>query len=223
MIEIPQVEPFGDSAFLIQFDQANLEDANSDAIRLHTWLNGHRINGILESIPGFASLLITYDAFILGADEVEGWIKNLALSCPDQKHDLGRLVEVPVIYGGSAGPDLLSVANLHNLTPEEVIQLHCQGEYRVAMMGFTPGFVYLSGLDPKLTTPRLPTPRTSVPAGSVGIAGTQTGIYSIDSPGGWQLIGRTKIKLFEPSLESPFYFRLGDRIKFIATESTLSI
>jgi KipI family sensor histidine kinase inhibitor len=126
----------------------------------------------------------------------------------------GKIVTIPVHYGGSCGPDLQEVAEYHGLTPAEVIALHSAVTYRVYMIGFSPGFPFLGGLDPRLHTPRKKSPREKVPAGSVGIADQQTGIYSLDSPGGWRLIGRTPLKLFDLSREEPLLLGAGDQVLF---------
>lgn len=125
-----------------------------------------------------------------------------------------RTVSIPVCYGGEYGPDLEYVARHHNLTPEEVISIHSEGEYLAYMIGFAPGFPFLGGLSEKIATPRRPSPRTSIPAGSVGIAGMQTGVYPISTPGGWQLIGQTPIKLFLPEQNPPSLLQAGDIVKF---------
>lgn len=211
----PTIHPLGDSAFLVQFDFSVIPIANQQALQCHAWLTAHRPAGILESIPAYTTLLLTYNPLLLSALEVENWLNETIKDVPTQLPVSSRLIEVPIVYGGEAGPDLIALAEAHHLSPEDVIQRHLQADYLVAMMGFAPGFVYLSGLDQSLATPRLATPRTLVPAGSVGIAGEQTGIYSIESPGGWQLIGRTSLKLFDPQSETPFLFEPGDQIKFV--------
>jgi inhibitor of KinA len=127
---------------------------------------------------------------------------------------VAKVIEIPVCYGGEYGPDLTELAAQHQLGIEEVITLHSREVYDVTMIGFTPGFAYLSGLDERLFTPRKKQPRKSVPAGSVGIADQQTGIYSIESPGGWQLIGRTPVKLFDPERTDPFLLKPGNRLRF---------
>lgn len=127
----------------------------------------------------------------------------------------GRVVEIPVLYGGEEGPDLSHVATFHGLTENEVVQYHTRAEYKVQMIGFVPSFPYLEGLHPAIHTPRKKTPRLSIPAGSVGIGGTQTGIYPFESPGGWQIIGKTDIQLFRPDQPSPSLLQVGDTVKFV--------
>ena len=150
---------------------------------------------MVETVPAFASLLITYDPLVTEYDTIADAVKKLAdADGADAAAGEGRLVTIPVCYGGDFGPDLPFVAQHAGLTEEEVIALHAGREYQIYMLGFLPGFPYLGGLDERLFTPRLGTPRTAIPAGAVGIGGEQTGIYPIASPGGWQLIGRTPLK-----------------------------
>jgi KipI family sensor histidine kinase inhibitor len=125
------------------------------------------------------------------------------------------VIEIPTLYGGDSGPDLDYVASHNGLTPEEVVQIHASGTYRIYMLGFTPGFPYLGGMDERIATPRLETPRTKISGGSVGIAGAQTGIYPIDSPGGWQIIGRTPLALYDPQREEPILLQAGESIRFV--------
>ena len=155
-----------------------------------------------------------YDPLVTEYDAVAAAVQNLA-QAPDSDTAAGegRLVEIPVCYGGTFGPDLPFVAEHAGLTEKEVIELHAGREYRIYMLGFLPGFPYLGGLDERLFTPRLAAPRTAIPAGSVGIGGEQTGVYPIASPGGWQLIGRTPLKLFDPSA-GRLPYAAGDRIRF---------
>jgi KipI family sensor histidine kinase inhibitor len=170
--------------------------------------------GVTEVIPTYRSLLIVYDPSITHPAELQKTLKTLEARLDDIKIPPPDTVEIPVCYGGEFGPDIEYVAQTHNLTLEEVIELHCRPEYLIYMVGFTPGFPFLGGLSEKLHTPRLETPRTFVPEGSVGIANNQTGIYPVASPGGWRLIGRTPVKLFAPGRRNPFLYQAGDRIKF---------
>ena len=174
--------------------------------------------GVVEYLPSYRSLAVVYDPLstsfaLLREDlrQVHQSLASLALPPP-------RLVEIPVCYGGEFGPDLGHVASHHQLAEQEVISLHSGTDYLVYMIGFTPGFPYLGGLDEQLHTPRLTSPRKMVPAGSVGIANGQTGIYPIDSPGGWQLIGRTPVQLFDPGREEPFLLAAGDTLRFVAID-----
>jgi len=212
--ELPSIQACGDSAFQITFSENLDPSANSKVYQLDHWLNQNRLIGFIESIPAYSSLLVLYEPELVSSAKMLTWINNQINSCSWVQEQPARLLEVPVVYGGEQGIDLEAVAKAHSLTLEEVVHLHSQVEYTVAMMGFSPGFVYLSGMDERLSTPRLPSPRTHVPPGSIGIAGDQTGIYSIQSPGGWQLIGRTPLSLFNPKTINPFLFSPGDRIRF---------
>ncbi len=172
--------------------------------------------GVLNLHPAYSSLLVVFDATLTDHDQVSDALVEAirALDAAPLPHP--RTVEVPVTYGGSAGPDLEEVAALHALTPAQVIALHSAAIYTVDFIGFVPGFAYLSGLDARIATPRLDTPRTSVPAGSVGIAGAQTGVYPFITPGGWQIIGRTESKMFETSRKNMSLLEIGDCVRFVA-------
>lgn len=206
--------PVGDTGLLVSFEQRIAQSIGAAAAALNTRVAAAAIPGVVETVPAFASLLIFYDPLVTEYDAVADAVQKLAQAPgSDTAAGEGRLVEIPVCYGGTFGPDLPFVAEHAGLTEKEVIELHTGREYRIYMLGFLPGFPYLGGLDERLFTPRLPTPRTAIPAGSVGIGGEQTGIYPIASPGGWQLIGRTPLKLFDPAAGALPY-AAGDRIRF---------
>ena len=206
--------PVGDTGLLVSFEQRIAQSIGAAAAALNTRVAAAAIPGVVETVPAFASLLIFYDPLVTEYDAVADAVQKLAQAPgSDTAAGEGRLVEIPVCYGGTFGPDLPFVAEHAGLTEKEVIELHTGREYRIYMLGFLPGFPYLGGLDERLFTPRLPTPRTAIPAGSVGIGGEQTGIYPIASPGGWQLIGLTPLKLFDPAAGALPY-AAGDRIRF---------
>lgn len=206
--------PVGDTGLLVSFEQRIAQSVGAAVAALNTRVAAAAIPGVVETVPAFASLLIFYDPLVTEYDAVAAAVQKLAQAPgSDTAAGEGRLVEIPVCYGGTFGPDLPFVAEHAGLTEKEVIELHTGREYRIYMLGFLPGFPYLGGLDERLFTPRLPTPRTAIPAGSVGIGGEQTGIYPIASPGGWQLIGRTPLKLFDPAAGALPY-AAGDRIRF---------
>lgn len=167
-----------------------------------------------EVLPGMNNLTLLFDPLQVDAAELE--IQVLA-AWPqlDAAAIEGRTIEIPVAYGGEHGPDLGDVAAHTGLTPAEVVRRHSAGEYVVYLLGFLPGFAFMGGLAPELATPRRTEPRVAVPARSVGIGGAQTGIYPVVSPGGWQLIGRTSLALFDPSAEEPTLLRAGDRVRFV--------
>lgn len=212
---LPDVQPYGDCALLITLSEVMDPLANQCVYQLESWLGEGKLGGVVEFIPAYTSLMVVYDPLAVSADRVSTWLQEKIATCAWEFCQSQRLVEVPVIYGGQDGFDLQTVAKTNHLSPEKVINLHSQAEYTVAMMGFMPGFVYLSGMDERLAIPRLASPRTRVQPGSVGIAGSQTGIYSIASPGGWQIIGRTPLVLFDPDRQVPFLFSPGDHVRFV--------
>lgn len=206
--------PVGDTGLLASFEQHISQSVGAAVAALNTRVAAAAIPGVVETVPAFATLLIFYDPLVTEYDAVADAVQKLA-QAPDSDTAAGegRLVTIPVCYGGAFGPDLPFVAEHAGLTETEVIRLHAGRDYPIYMLGFLPGFPYLGGLDERLFTPRLPTPRTAIPAGSVGIGGEQTGVYPIASPGGWQLIGRTPLKLFDPSA-GRLPYAAGDRIRF---------
>jgi len=214
----PGVVPLGDSAVLVQLgDEIDLTVNH----RVHTLANlitTSAITGIIETVPAYATLLVHYDALILSFTQIKNILREKLTQIQENESRQPRRIEVPVRYGEELGPDLESVASNCGLRVEDVIRIHSEKIYTVYMMGFTPGYPYMGKLDDALSMPRLETPRTRVPAGTVAIAGSQTGIYSIESPGGWNLIGWTPLKLFDPNSDSPFLFAPGDEVKFIAEE-----
>lgn len=211
----PRLFPLGDSSLLIQLgDEIDLA-INQRVHALASLIEGSSIHGIIETVPAYATLLVHYDPLILSFTQLKNYLRTKVNLVEETSNREPRLVEVPVRYGGEYGIDLESAASALHLSVEDVIRLHSETIYTVYMMGFTPGFPYMGKLPDELAMPRLETPRTRVPAGTVAIAGSQTGIYSIDSPGGWRLIGWTPLKLFDPESESPFLFAPGDQVKFI--------
>jgi inhibitor of KinA len=218
--KFPRFAPVGERAVLITFDEV-LSEAASQQVRTLDWRLQHTpLAGVVEWIPAFNSLMVLYDPAQAALTTVISWIEACLVTDVQAVERSPRLVEISVQYGGDDGPDLPAVAAYHGLTQTEVVERHTRGLYRVGMMGFMPGFAYLLGLDPDLTTPRLATPRTHVPAGSVGIAGNQTGIYPLASPGGWQLIGRTSQVLFDPLHEPYFTLAPGDEVRFIPAQDS---
>ena len=181
---------------------------------LFAGLDLQKPRGILELVPSYRSLLVICDPFILSLADLKLIIIEIHNNLDRSQLPEPRTAKIPVVYGGNCGPDLLEVAEYHHIAPEEVIRYHTQPTYRVYMIGFTPGYPYLGELPEALSTPRRKTPRTLVPRGSVGIAQKQTGIYSVDSPGGWQIIGWTPIPLFDPQRNPPSLLVMGDRVEF---------
>jgi inhibitor of KinA len=211
----PKIVPLGDSAVLVQFGD-EIELATNQRVRaLANLIDVSSTSEIIETVPAYATLLVHYDPLILSYAQIKNYLLVKMAQVADNQARKPRRIEVPVRYGGESGDDLESVARHCQLQMEDVIRIHSEKIYTVFMMGFTPGFPYMGKLDDAIITPRLKTPRTRVPAGTVAIAGSQTGIYPIDSPGGWQLIGWTPLQLFSPESESPFLFSPGDEVKFI--------
>ena len=171
--------------------------------------------GVQEAVPTYRSLAIYYDPLRIGRGALKENIDELLCSTLDQVEHKSRVVEIPTVYGGECGPDLEFVARHTGLSEHEVICLHTEPLYHVYMLGFTGGFPYLGGLSERLSVPRFHTPRLKVPAGSVGIAGTQTGVYPLESPGGWRIIGRTSLCLFDPSRRIPTLILPGDKVRFV--------
>ncbi len=207
----PQLHPLGDRALLCSLPAPATLPQQQRIWALATLAS--EWEEVSEVVPGMNNLtLITkrpvIDLDTLSQRVLKSWPK-LGSSASE-----GRMVEIPVVYGGSAGPDLDNVARHTGLSTREVIERHSSAEYVVYFLGFLPGFAYMGGLDASLATPRHTTPRVSIPAGSVGIGGEQTGIYPMASPGGWQLIGRTALQLFDPSQQPPTLLRPGDRVRF---------
>jgi inhibitor of KinA len=172
----------------------------------------HRIPVVLDLHPAYESVLVEFNPLATGHAELETLLASLSAEKPPA-HAM-RTIEIPVAYGGEHGPDLEELAKSHGMSPEEVVRLHSGACYSVAFLGFQPGFGYLSGLPASLATPRLAAPRVKVPAGSVGIAGGQTGVYSFASPGGWRIIGRTSLELFSPRRDPPSLLGMGDTVRF---------
>ncbi|OKO94775.1 5-oxoprolinase subunit PxpB [Geobacillus proteiniphilus] len=191
-------------------DEAVNEVVHGTAARLEA----EKKEGIEEIVPAFSSLTIYYDPLVIDYIGIGAWLRKNIRRSEQAARRLARTVVIPVCYGGEFGPDLSDVARFHGMTENEVVTLHSTGRYRVYMIGFSPGFAYLGGLSPRLATPRRPVPRTKVPAGSVGIAGGQTGVYPLATPGGWQLIGRTPLKLFDPRRAEPSLLAAGDIVEF---------
>jgi KipI family sensor histidine kinase inhibitor len=202
-----RLRPAGARGLLVEVDE--LETVH----RLHAALRALELPWVVELVPGYRTVLVVADpARAEALDELAAELPTLEL--PPAEEVAGEPVEIPVSYDGE---DLPEVARLTGLDAEEVVRRHTAPQYTVAFLGFSPGFPYLVGLDPALEVPRRDTPRTSIPAGSVGLAGGQTGIYPTASPGGWQLIGRTDVPLFDPDRDPPALLAPGSRLRFTVT------
>ncbi len=211
----PRIRLSGDQALLIEYGDG-IDPAVNERVRaVAAFLKKSPPDGVRAVIPAYRNLSLLYDPLVTSPDNILRALAELESRIHEVEIQRPKIVEIPVCYGGEYGPDLDFVAEHNHLTPEEVISIHAGTDYPIYMVGFTPGFCYLGGLDKRLHTPRRRTPRTFLPAGSVGIAEAQTGMYPQDSPGGWQIIGRTPLRLFAPERENPFLYEAGDRIRFI--------
>jgi len=206
----------GDRSLLVELGDEISPSINQGVQELFVALDLHKFDGVKELVPSYRSLLVIYDPLFISAPDLERKIDEIYQGLDPAQPPAPRTVEIPVVYGGSRGPDLESVAQYHRITPQEVIDHHIRPTYRVYMIGFTPGYPYLGEVPTAIATPRRKTPRILVSRGSVGIAQKQTGIYSVDSPGGWQIIGWTPVNLFDPQGQPPSLLMMGDRVRFQA-------
>lgn len=204
----------GDCGLLVEYGEAIDPDINRKVRAMVIAMQKNMPDGVIEIIPTYRSILIYYDPLRANPSILKETLIALEGNLAEIEIPPPKVVEIPVCYGGECGPDIAHVAQSHDLTQQEVIRLHSEPEYLIYMVGFTPGFPFLGGLPEVLHTPRLKTPRTMVPKGSVGIANGQTGVYPIASPGGWQLIGKTPLRLFAPERSNPFLYQAGDCIRF---------
>ncbi len=220
-----RIEPLGDCALLVRYGDRIDAETNALALTLADIIRSAGLPGIRDVAPAYASVCVRYDPMAWtdpsGARSPYACIVSRLRTLVENVHPrresiVSAIMEIPVCYGGDFGPDLAALAAQARITTDEVITRHCTGDYRVAMLGFAPGFPYLLGLDPVLHMSRRASPRLRVPAGSVAIGGAQTGIYPRELPGGWQLIGRTPLRLFDPARASPALLAAGQRLRFRA-------
>ena len=204
----------GDTSLTVEFGNEISEAINARIRAFDIALEKSGIPGIVETVPTYRSLTVHYDPGVIRHAVLVKRLKGLMGQLDQIQIPPSDVLEIPVLYGGEMGPDLAFVAEHAGKTPEEVIRIHTSADYLIYMLGFTPGFTYLGGMDESIATPRLKTPRVKIPAGSVGIAGSQTGVYPIDSPGGWQLIGRTPVRMYDPDRETPILPQAGECIHF---------
>ena len=205
----------GDSALLIEFGKDINPETNRKITALVQLMREQHIEGIVDVIPAFCSLLINYDPRVLSYEELKERMEHLLKMETKIEATRKRIFEIPVCYGGEYGPDIENIAEHAGLSVEEVIKIQSSKDYLIYMLGFLPGFTYLGGLDERIHTPRLASPRLKIRAGSVGIGGSQTGIYPLDSPGGWQLMGMTPVRTYDPERQTPILVEAGDYIRFI--------
>lgn len=204
----------GDRGLLLEFGEEISSEVNERVRRMALAIQTKVIEGIIETVPTYRSLLIIYNPLILPIEKLKKRLEETEAGLQQAPFPEPKLTRIPVVYGGPYGPDLNDVAKYHQISTEKVTRLHCSKPYLIYMIGFMPGFPYMGELPEALAIPRLKTPRLSVPAGSVAIAQRQTGIYPMESPGGWQIIGRTPVKLFDPVKDSPALLQMGDFVQF---------
>ena len=219
----PKIFPLGDGALTIEFGNCISGETNDRVLRLAAFFDANSFEGLIEIVPAYASLSVFYDVSIVrrnypeyrtAFEAIEKFTENALQNLNDLAKNEPRLVEIPISFDEKFALDLDLVAALNYLNTAEIIEIFLAGTYRVYMLGFLPGFAYMSEVDERIAAPRKPAPRLRVPKGSVGIAGRQTGIYSLESPGGWQIIGKTNVELFKPESESPTFLQAGDSVKF---------
>lgn len=203
-----------DCSMCVEFGNEISEEINKQVRSFTVATEAADIPGVTELVPTYRSVTVHYRPEVIGYARLYAHLNRIVNGLHETDIPPAGEIRVPVLYGGDHGPDLETVAMLHGMTQEEVIRLHTAPTYFNYMLGFLPGFCYLGGLDPQLNTPRLTTPRVRIPAGSVGIAGSQTGIYPLESPGGWQLIGQTPLRLYDPQREKAILVDAGMNMVF---------
>ena len=213
----PTISPVGDCAISIDFGQVIDPKINRQIRQVIEQIKVLQLDGIIELVPTYCALLVQYDAMVYTYSDICKILEpTLQESVTDSANELVTIVEIPTVYGGEFGPDLGFVASHNHISEDEVVSIHSGTDYLVYMLGFIPGFTYLGGMDPRIATPRLSSPRTLIPAGSVGIAGEQTGTYPSDSPGGWQIIGRTPVTMYDMSKKQAALLQAGDYVRYVS-------
>ena len=205
----------GDSSLLIEFGNEISPEINRRIAAVVELMREQHIEGVVDVIPAFCSLLVNYDPRVAGYEKMKKRLESLVRVDIKVGQTKRKIFEIPVLYGGEYGPDLASIADHAGISEDEVVLIHSSKDYLIYMLGFLPGFCYLGGLDERIHTPMLSNPRLRIRAGSVGIGGSQTGIYPLDSPGGWQLMGMTPIKTYDPEREIPILVEAGNYIRFV--------
>jgi inhibitor of KinA len=205
----------GDSTIVVQLEARVDLEINARVTRLADAVQAAAIPGVRDVVPTYCSVAVFFDPLRTDYAGLVGWLERQLDQLTGLPIAEPRPIEVPVCYEGELGPDLAAVAAFAGISPQDVMAIHASVTYRVFMLGFMPGFAYLGVLDPRIAMPRRPTPRSRVPSGAVGIAGEQTGIYSVETPGGWQLVGRTPLEPFDQTRPVPFLLRAGDAVRFV--------
>ena len=209
-----RIIPAGDEALVVEFGREIDEVINTMVQNLSVKIERAGLKGIRETLPTYRSLMIFYDSRITGFRRLEHEIRKIRISKERTEESERKVIEIPCCYEEEYAPDLRGMEKITGISSKEIVRLHTSREYRIYMLGFLPGFVYLGGLDERIAAPRLETPRKEIPAGAVGIGGNQTGIYPVASPGGWRLIGSTPLKLYDPDREEPALLKAGDYLHF---------
>jgi inhibitor of KinA len=215
-ISAPDFVAASDHTLLVRFGREISPEANDAALRLMHRCDASPLEGVRDVAPAYASLMVRFDPRRLAHVDVETYLRDLLSRQGGDKPIEPRIIEVPVVYGGECGPDLCETAALCRMSVERFIELHASVSYRVYFLGFSPGFAYLGEVLEEISAPRLSVPRREVPAGSVGIAGRQTGVYPAASPGGWRIVGRTPLRMFDAGREPMSLVSPGDRVRFRA-------
>ena len=219
-----RIFPLGDNALTVEFGNEISPETNRKAIALGNAINAEGFHGLIETLPAYSGLTVYYTpaevrrfhtAFDTAFEAVKAIVEQSLENVPLLSEDESRTVEIPVSFAETDALDLIEVSNLRGLSPDKFLDIFLGRSYRVYMIGFLPGFAYMGQVDERIAAPRKATPRLAVPKGSVGIAGSQTGIYPTESPGGWQIIGRTSIEMFDPENDEPCYLQAGDTVRFV--------
>jgi KipI family sensor histidine kinase inhibitor len=212
------IRPLAESGLLVELGDAIDPATVGRVMALAAAIDAAALPGLLEVVPSYTTVLLSFDPTVVDGEALATTVRHLDSAATTVPAPPARLVTIPVAYGGEEGPDLDAVAEHAGLAADEVVRRHAAADYVVACMGFAPGFGFLVGLPPELATPRRADPRTRVPAGSVGIGGAQTGVYPLETPGGWRLIGRTSRRLFDRERAEPFLLQPGDRVRFVSAD-----
>lgn len=215
----PRISRLGEETWVVEFEPRLDPQTNDRVLAMARAMDRQKLAGVLDVVPAIASLAVHVDGDLIDEDVLSATLERLA-DVPLQQGAPRASHDVPVCYDGTYGPDLQAVADWSGCSPSEVVARHSATEYRVFMIGFLPGFAYLGTVDDRIAAPRRAAPRLKVPAGSVGIAGRQTGVYPLESPGGWQIVGRTPIGMFDPRRQPPVRMQAGDRVRFVPIDPT---
>ncbi|HKY20664.1 MAG TPA: 5-oxoprolinase subunit PxpB [Vicinamibacterales bacterium] len=207
--------PMGDTCLSVMLDDRIDPAINARCVWIAARLEQEPRAGIRDVVPTFNAVAVHFDPATISRRDLDADLRRLAADAPPSTGAAGDLIQIPVEYGGRVGPDLTAVAEFAGCSERDVVRLHTAAEYRVYMLGFLPGFAYMGSVDERIAMPRLDVPRMRVAVGSVGIAGRQTGVYPCDTPGGWRIIGRTEVSLFDPARTMPFLLKAGDRVTFV--------